>query len=218
MARKRRTMSARRAPRGDWTYRGILFDGAGAIVEAFGAYNPALAPVVAGTAGANIAILYDSYNYTQHAIIGPVVYPRHARAEGRNPLVKRVRGSLIVTPSTWALGSTFALGIRFGVFEQLPDTGGIFLDTEYNMWSFASNVADAPANWANRRDWVKEVRFRQDFLENKTSWTLHFNFPVNRRLLPHQCFAAYFETSGSQPASVTINIQRWLSALVVDEG
>lgn len=218
MARARTKRSSRRRQRGDWTFRGAIFDAAGAIVEAFGAYEPNIKSVTAGIAGSNIGILYDSHNYKQQSIVGPAAYPASALAEGRNPRIKRVRGQLIINPSTWALGSTFAAGIRFGVFEQLPDTGGIFLDTEYNMWSFATNVADAPSNWANDRRWVKEVRFRQDFLENKTSWTLNFNFSCNKVLQPYQCFAWYMETSSSSPSSVTLNVQSWLSAYVVDEG
>lgn len=220
MAKSRRPQRRGRKPRmrGDWVFRGVNYDTAGAVVDDFGSYQAVTKNVTGGPAGANICILYDSANYQRVAQGGQFVstYAARAhRAEGPHPLIKRVRGTIIFRPSTWALGSSVEIGLRFGVFEQVPDGGGIFLDPEYNMWTAVPSSDATPAVWANRRDWVREVHWREDFLENRLSWTKFYNFAVNRRLLPHQCFAAYIETNTGSP---TLVVQPWLSSYVIDEG
>lgn len=214
---KRRSFKPARRP-ADWVYRTDTRDAAGILVDTLGAYSPNTKALVGGPAGAQIAMLYDSSNFTKQAV-GPANIPqfqtRASRAEGRQALIRMVEGVVQVVPSAWAAGSTFQLGWRFGKWTQAPDTGAVFLDPEYTMFVETIDQSDSPANWANSRDWQKEGRTLQFFLENRSSWELRFRFRVNRTLDPWQCYAAYFESTA---ASVNLNLRCWLRCLVSDTG
>lgn len=221
MARTRRRMAKppRRRQRADWVYRPRLYDDAGNAFDDLGTYDPVTKSLVAGISTPQAGVLYDSHNYMTQAVAttaaSNVRLARAARAEGRNPKVMRVQGMMTVRPSVWAIGSQIQLGIRFGIFEQSPDVGSLILDPEYTMWLQTIEGKDSPATMANDRKWQHERRFIRLFDTNATQFTLPFNFRVNRSLLPHECYAVYFEGSSS---SVNLVLQCWFRTLVQDEG
>lgn len=220
MARSRRRMTKsprKRGPRADWVYRPNVLDDTGAIIDPWGSYDPTTKSVTAGVANASLAVLYDSHNYVGSQII-PIatnaMLRAPGRAEGARASIKMVEGTLLCTPSTWAIGSQFQLGVRFGIFPQDPFDGALFVDANYSMWQNLSQT-DNIAYWANDRNWQKEDRFDEVFLENQATFKYRWRFPVRRSLKPHECYAVYFETA---TGSVTVNLRTFFRTLVTDEG
>lgn len=212
-----------RRPRADWVFRGNIHDVTGALVEDLGTYVSSTTDLTAGEGNALGKILYDSHNYIKSAIVSAgapgssYTFASSARAEGGRARIHRVRGSVFVRPTTWTIGSFFRLGFRFGMFEQDAVAGTILVDPLYNMWLATNATDNAPSRWANDRAWQHERReFKVFATGNETvGWNFRFNFPVNRSLRPDQCYAVYMETIVS---SATLQVQRWLSTLVSDEG
>lgn len=220
MARSRRSFSRRSKP--DWVYRGNIYASDGGTIDGGGSYVAHTNLVTQGGAGATALILYDSHNYVKLGVAtlgaGTILPMSQAgRAEGGSAFIHRVQGTIMAAPSVWAVGSQYRLGMRFGVFEQDPAVGLLLIDPSYNMWTPAANIDVAPATWANDRMWSRERRVVQTFDDNDQIWSWNFNFKVNRKLNPNQCYACYIETS-STPASVNLFIQPWLRTLVSDEG
>lgn len=220
MARRSRRMTkspGKRGPRPDWVYRPNGLDDVGAVVDPWGSYEGAVKPMGAGIAAATLAILYDSHNYVANAVLAnapSVLIRAPARAEGGKARILMVEGVLLVTPSTWAAGSSFDLGCRFGIFPQDPSDGALFVDAQYSLWQ-ATSQTDHPAYWANDRQWQKEARFNETFLENRATFRYNFRFPVRRTLRPHECYALYLE---SATGSVSLNMRTFFRTLVSDEG
>lgn len=223
MAKSRRRMARppgrRRAP-ADWVYRGDLYDGAGAPLDVSGTYVPDLSKgLIPGYLNGTVFWLYDSYNFTSDVeTVGLGMAPkgRFRRAEGSNPKILRVRGSMSVTPSTWAVGSSYFLGIRFGRFRQDANNGLAIFDANYNMWGPTNPTTQQmlmPARFANDRSWVLERYHIERFNDNNFSLNWRFNFPVNRTLKPDEGFGMYVETGFG---SVNIQFNLRLSALVSD--
>lgn len=220
MAKTRRRMPRAPRRRRDWVYRPNLKDTAGGLFDVLGSYENLAKNLAAGFANPQVAVLYDSSSYMSAVAAQTTTFvalPRASRAEGRKPLIHRVQGVVLVTPSTWAAGSRFDVGFRFGRFVQAPDTGGIVFDPEYAMWGSPADAKDSPANYANDTNWQFERRELVTFgtSNDAASWKWSFNFRVNRSLESNQAYALYMESAGG---SININIQCWFRTLVSDEG
>lgn len=205
-------------PRADWVFRPNTHDEAGAIVDGQGSYEPTATTLTPGLGNALVKVLYDSHNRVNKVIsTGNFIsgMPSAARAEGGRARILRVRGQVLWIPSTWAVGSGFRFGLRFGMFEQDADTGTILLGAAYTMWTATVIDQNSPAVWANNRWWAHERRIVANFNDNSSLFATRFNFPVNRSLAPHICYGVYMETFAG---STTLNVQPWLSTLVADEG
>lgn len=213
-------MPARRSrgPRADWVYRPNVHDAAGALVDDFGTYEPTVKVLLPGDPAAIAAVLYDSHNYinpsTQAGNV-PRPVPSSGRAEASRALIKAVQGTVIFRPSTWALGSVWRLGMRFGIFEQDPNSGAFLIDPLYAMWSLPTLNNVKPAVWANDRKWQHERRSALTFSDNSQIWVWNFRFRVNRRLNPNECYGIYTAT---QSDSVNLIMQMFFRTLVSDEG
>lgn len=206
-----------RGPKADWVYRPMLLDEAGNVVDSGGTYDPRESLLAGGIESALAKVLYDSHNYVQSSTMQanlPITMPAPARAQGGNPKILRVQGMTEFRPSDWAIGSNVRLGMRFGIFEQAADGGGFLIPAGYSMWIATANIMDNPHRWANDGFWQKELRY-VDLLNSGSSnrWQLHFNFRVNRRLQPHQCYGVYVESGGN----VNLHMRFWFRTLVVDE-
>lgn len=215
----RRSSSPSR-PKADWVYRGDVHDAAAGLIDTFGTYTPGGSfSQTPGIAAASVHWLYDSHNYRSFTAGQPgnlqFRMPSHWRAEGRNPLCLRVQGWIGIGPSTWALGSFYWLGIRFGVFTQNAQTGNAVFPVQYSMWSYPADDMLAPARFANDRSWFREFRHVEHFNDNSMRKNLRFNIKLRRRLKPNEGLGMYTETADG---SVNINITTALRTLVVDEG
>lgn len=225
MARTRRRMTrspGRRRRRADWVYRPDIHDSAGALSDDLGSYQPTGSVVTAGIAGSLFKCLYDSHNRvggSRSPVIagnfGGPPYPGVMRAEGARAVIHRVQGTVIVTPSVWALGSVYFLGIRFGMFEMDPASPAILIDPLYNMWGQGTAIQSKPAVWANDRMWDREFHHAESFNDNNLRKNFRFNFRVRRRLPPGWCYGMYVETS---VGSETVTVIPLLRTLVTDEG
>lgn len=218
--RRRMAKTPRRRERADWVYLGNIHDEAGTLVWAAGTYDAVDFPLLPASGNAVGKILYHSYNFIHHGttMASPgtlLALPRYSRAEGRNAKIRRVRGMVHIHPSTWAIGSTFRIGFRFGIFEQDAESGFVLIDPLYNMWTNSGNDDVNPQRWANDRNWQHEWRDTRTFSDNSSFFNYRFDFPVNRTLKPHECYAMYVES-----ASTSVNLvgQSFLRTLVVDEG
>lgn len=212
--------SRRQRVKADWVYRGDIHDETGALVDDGGSYTASQKTLTSGGPQAIAPILYDSHNYVKSGTMiggaGTIIpMGMAARAEAMRPLIMRVQGVVHVSPSTWALGSAFHLGFRFGVFEQDAQTGLLLIDPAYNMWTAVANVDTAPSRWANDRKWVRETRTAVTFSDNSQFFNFRFNFKTKRRLNPNECFAVYTETF---TGSVNLGLRYFLRTLVADEG
>lgn len=222
MARSKKRSFARRRRfkrTGDWVYRTDYYDNTGALIDALGSYKLEEDPLTGGEVNAVAQVLYDSHNRLKQWIDIPSNIPRvmsnAARAEGQRAWIHRVQGIVFIRPSTWTIGSSFRMGMRFGIFEQDPVAGGLTLDPLYTLWGTGTDVNSNPAHWANDRMWQHERRFAMTFSDNAQVWAQRFNFRVNRRLNPNQCYGVYIS---SVSGSATLNIQPWLRTFVSDEG
>lgn len=226
MPRRRRRMA--RPPRtrrpADWVYRPHIRDETGSLIDNLGSYEATIQALPTGQANAQARVLYDSFNYrsAQYPLgnsavnfagfgLGP-----SAKAEGRNPLIRRVEGFVSYTPSTWAVGSSMFWGFRVGIFEQDPITGFLLIDPTYTILNATADTLTNPAIFANTRTWHYEKRVFHTFSENSVRFDTHFRFRVNRLLRPHECYAIFLENHGS--ISVTTNTMWWCRTLVSDEG
>lgn len=217
MAKSRRRSFRSPRTRGDWVYRPQLLDDEGNAIDTGGTYDPRESTLTPGLLNSLAKVLYDSHNYVQASVVGaniPFVMPAPARAEGGNPKILRVQGMVEFRPSAWAIGNAVRLGMRFGIFEQAADGGGFLIPAGYSMYTATSNIMDNPHRWANDGFWQKEIRYT-DYLQSGSSnrWSLYFNFKVNRRLQPHQCYGIYVESGGD----VTLFLRFWFRTFVVDE-
>lgn len=188
------------------------------MLDDLGTYDATVQVLAAGAPG-NAAVLYDSHNrlsaIATFVANVPDPFPQVARAEGGRARIVRVQGWLAATPTVWALGSRYLLGIRFGMFEQDPSTGAFLIDPTYSMWSIPGNVQLSPAVWANDRQWQHERRIDVSFNDNNQTLNWRFNFAVNRSLQPNWCYGIYLE---SQAGSVALNTRFFFRTLVSDEG
>lgn len=222
MARTRRKMARpprKRRPR-DWVFRPNLYDNTGGLVDGNGSYVPgASVAVTAGVAGGNAVVLYDSANYRHYStprtsIVVPM--PSWARAEGGRPYIHRVRGQLIWTPSSWALGDAVFAGARIVILEQDTVSGNVIVDPAYSMWAAATNLSFDATRFANDRNWFWERREFIDFAAGGQRLRHHWlvGASVRRRLQPHQCLALWYETA---VGSVNSSLNIVCSSLVSDE-
>lgn len=210
-----------RGPKADWVYRPNIYDDAGSPFDTFGTYSPWPTVLTSGQNNAEGLILYDSHNYLNKVVsFGniPIPFANAARAEGSRAKVIAVEGHMTVVPSAWAVGTVFQLGMRFGIFEQDAVGGFVLVDTNYNMFFQTALTQLHPAVHANTRLWQREFRRREDFIENRGSFTYRFRFRVNRFLNPNQCYAIYLESSTTNPSSVNLSLTPWFRTLVADEG
>lgn len=205
--------------RADWVYRPDFFDELGALIDDNGSYSRGDKTLAPGDVNANALILYDSFNFVSKSNLLTsnlgTIQPAWTRAEGSRAKIIAVEGTMIVRPSTWALGSTFMLGMRFGIFEQDVGTSAFLIDPTYALWTNPAAMALSPARWANDRNWQREFRRQEAFATNDVRWQFYFRFRVNRRLKPNECYAAYVATDGT---SVTLVYNAWFRTLVADEG
>lgn len=225
---KRRSKGRFKRPkrRADWVYRssGHIESTAGAGVDLLGTYDSNVLNHTSGTAASQGHILYDSQNYLRTPVretFGGVLshIPRAARAEGRKPTILAVEGIVYWEPSTWALGSLMAIGMRLGVFEQDPGSGNVLLDPEYSMWNDGPYAAGGSlskvVDWANNgRNNTWERRIHYGFSDNSVFTVVRVRWRGRRSLLANECFALYTELEGT---SVDTRTQYWLRTLVADE-
>lgn len=212
-------MRRARRPKGDWVYRGPAQRSDG-ISDDLATYNNSLT-LAAGTADG--VILYDSkqhlYQATRQGMAsgGAPGYSMTtaARAEGTRPLMLRVTGQIVITPSTWALGNFVTMGYRIMAPEQDTGTGAVLLDNDYFMWSPSGGTV--PADHANsRRLNLWERRFWRAFNSSESArWVINVNAKLRVRLNPNDCLALYFE---NHPSAVSTTSWFWLRTFVVDEG
>lgn len=220
-SRRRRTVTRRPRERADWVYRSNLRDEAGAVVDAFGSYEPQEKTITPAEGGSGVLWLYDSNNRMQVAQnlpgVGnaPSMMPRAARAEGKKALIKWVQGVIFMRPSAWASGNSYRVAMRFGMFEQDQSDGTALFNGAYTLWGVTTNNQHMPAVFANDGMWQHERRVGQTFNDNSQLWLQRFSFRVNRRLPPNFGYGCYIETL---TGSVNLIIQPWLRTLVVDEG
>lgn len=200
-------------------YRMNMRDAAGALIDDLGTYDPAIMLLIPGVATANAAVLYDSHNRIADTMPtggGVPTMPRAARAEGSRAKIIAVEGQMIYAPSVWALGSSFRMGMRFGMFEQDAASGAFLIDPAYSMWITTGGTPMLnPATWANDRQWQHERRWGMSFGDNGQVFNARFRFKVNRSLQPNFCYGIFLE---SFAGSVNMTYQLWLRTLVADEG
>lgn len=227
MARsKRRRSFSRKRVSADWVFRPCLVDVAGAVIDDLGTYDQIVGTLVAGAANANFSVLYDSHNHvaqTMGALAGAPIrsMPQAARAEASRALIMRVQGVCIYRPTAWAVGSIFSLGFRFGIWEQDAQTGNVLVDPAYSMWASGGAGVNQlrPATWANDRNWQHERRTGATFGENNSAYFMQrFNFRVNRRLDPNECYGIWMEADTFFVSSINLQYQLWFRTLVADEG
>lgn len=222
--RRRRRMSGRRRPKGDWVYRGqaIRADGA---VDDLATYDFNVNSVAVGIANSDAWVLYDSKTYLTLGVkqglagggAGPPAYslPQAARAEGSRPLILRVQGFTRLTPSAWAVGNNIFCGWRIMAVPQDSGTGAVLLDNDYSMWA-ASGATQAADHANGRRLNLAEKRFFEVFNASESAcWTIRWNVKLRVRLNSNECLALYSE---SYSQGVTTGQQHWFRTFVVDEG
>lgn len=206
----------------DWVYRAHIRDDAGGVVDGLGSYEQAGAVINAGSQ--QVRILYDSFNFRSAQFpdfgglnVGGALLGSAAKAEGRNPLIRRVEGYMRVAPSSWSIGSIMNWGIRFGIFEQDVVGGGIITDPTYNLLGAGGGTTQlTPANWANMRNWHHEHRYSTAFSDASQVKNFSYRFRVNRLLKPAECYAMVIEVHPS--LSVNTSFTFWFRTLVSDEG
>lgn len=219
----------RRGGRADWVYRAntqIAADNVPDFIgtsDTYGTYEPVLTTLGPGAVNAIGKWLYDSHNWLRTVAgsqAGPVAgnqrvsfLHRAARAEGKKALILGVQGHIFVSPTTWAVGSAFAIGVRIGAFEQDPVQGALSLDANYSLWQVVGT--SNPADWANSRDWVWETRRDHQFSDNQSFIRIPIRIRCRKWLMPYQGMGVLMETEAS---STNVVIQCWLRTLVADEG
>lgn len=210
--------STRRRGKADWVFRDDIFDQAGNNVDAGGTYTPwGSFVLLPGQATAQGHVLYDSANYRQYVrSIGnvPVPYGSWSRAEGRQARTLMVRGSFAVTPSNWALGSSYFFGARIVVCDQ-DEFGSPLLSALYTMWAAPLANELRPARWANGYHNKWEMYHIERFNDNNFTRNWRVFTRARARLRPNECLAFYTE---SATGSVNLTVNCRLSTLVVDEG
>lgn len=210
----------------DWVYRADIYDDAAGLVEQNGTYQNPPKTLANGAANAIVGILYDSHNYVEYSeragLSGQVIGPA-GRAEGQRAHVLAYEGIVVVRPSTWALGSNIVTGVRIGVWDQDPVTGGVLTDPSFSLFNTFAGVGLSVETHANTRRWTEERRMYVGFSDASTPpvFTMRFRKRMRkgRRLLPHECFAMYFESNGQAGTvgSVTCTLTCWMRTLVSDE-
>lgn len=220
MARTRRRMARppRTRRRADWVFRNDLFDIAGAPIDQSGSYVPERSKVITPAAvNGTVFWLYDSHNLQNYVEFGgvgaqPIAKGMWRRSEGRQAKVLRVRGEMSFTPSVWALGSSYFLGVRFGIFQQNADSGLALLPVTYNIWGVAGfQDVDSPARYANDGAWQHQRMTIVRFNDNNATLNWTFNFAVNRSLRPNMGYGVYIETA---TGSVNLTVNSRLYSLV----
>lgn len=230
---KRRTRSTTRSrgPAPDWVYRPNARTLATGSVnnDALGTYEPNFFTVVGGVGNAQSRILYDSKNYVAMVTRGGAgsaltlatvgVMGSSGRAEGKKACIRRVEGVILTEPTTWALGSVMAMGVRMGIFEQDVATGTFSLDASYSMWFNPAALADGPpASFANNRRnnaWeVRQWRYFGDASSNP-NMVIRINWTGRKYLEGNECFGMYLELPA---VSTSLRTQCWVRSLVIDEG
>lgn len=208
--------------RADWVYRPHIRDETGGLADGLGSYEGTNATLSGGIAGAQARILYDSFNYRSGMFpdIGGGNAPgfllgSSARAEGSNPKIHRVEGTVRMQPTTWALGDRFGVAFRFGVFEQDPTSGLLLVDAAYTIHTATATTMLNPAQWANSRTWQHERRVYFAAADSSNVFVQHFRFRVNRVLKPHECYALYVERAAD---GNNVSMMYWFRTLVSDEG
>jgi len=224
VARSKKRSFKRRGPRADWVYRddGLGLSTGGTTIFAqdnLGSYSPEQAVC---TSEQSIAfVLYDSHNYMRamtHGGLGASAgaLGAAARATGRRPSCRWVRGLIVVDTSGWSVNDELVLGLRIGVFQQDAADGFIEVDPAYTM--FAEIVAGEPptmfANQQRANQW--ERRFYRRYGDQSTAglWTIPISTRVRARLSDDECLAIYAQVDDG---SVNAYITPWLSTLVSDE-
>lgn len=226
-SRRRRSFTRRARVAADWVYRPNYQLADGTIIDDLGTWDPLSGTLLAGLANANFHVLYDSHNrfaqlQSQGLAPGISYMPNAARAEATRPKIMRVQGVIHYRPTAWAIGNILHWAVRFGIFEQDPQSGSVLIDPSFHILN-AAPIAGAPmlraATWANDRNWQRQFNRSHSFGDNGQTWTLFVNFAVNRRIDPNECYGIYMEASGGGYASsVNMFYQLWLRTLVSDEG
>jgi len=214
----------RRRRQGDWVFRPNFLDPEGAILTNDGSYANDEQVLDAGVGASGGCILYDSHNFANTNRLGidnvlgfDITQAASSRAEGaRSVLIERVQGSILWRPSSWAVGNDFHLGLRFGIWEQDPDSGSLFVNPSYTLWESVAGggTGDLAAMHANSGQWQREHRINEYFVENNNRFSLNVNFPVRRRLRPNEAYALWAQT---KLGSVRLFLQFWLRTYVVDD-
>lgn len=203
--------------RGDWVYRDDIRDDTGNLIDAGGTYTPYTSFVLQpGEAQSQGHILYDAANYRQFVRSTNnqfAVFGNWMRAEGARARCLRVKGSFAVTPSVWALGSSYFLGCRILVADQ-DETGAVLLPTNYNMWAPFVAGDLRPARWANGHENRWEMYHIERFNDNNSTREWKLNVPLRVRLKPSECLC-FFTESATGSVNLTVNLR--LSTYVVDE-
>lgn len=213
----------RRARRpADWVYRPHIRDEAGVLIEGLGSYEATFSTLTVGANNAQVRILYDSFNYRSMQLVDTagINFPQgylgpSAKAEGRNPLIRRVEAFITYQPTSWSVGDQLHIGFRFGIFEQDPTSGLVLLDPAYTLMNPSASTLANPAVFANSRTWQFEKRIKRAFASNDARFESSFRIRVNRLLKPHECYALYVE---GQVGHVNTSMQYWCRTLVSDEG
>lgn len=197
----------RKRQRFDWVYRDDIYDDAGALFETGGTYTSTTNSIPPGVDASAAKILYDSSNYIGRMVgaggVVPAYFGSAARAEGRKPYIKWCQGFFTWRPSTWALGSVSALGVRIAKFEQDPITGQILVTPTYTMWSRTNLTGDNPSNHANSHRHFLDRRLVRGFSDNAAIWTTQWSVPIRTTLQPHECLAIFFESAGNPNPPIT---------------
>lgn len=226
MARTRRRMPQAprtRRPRADWVYRPNIYLSDGSLGDSRGSYNPVATSVPTGPANASGKILYDSVNYMQVSMgtvpVGAQMN-RAGRAEARGAFIHRVQGHALVSPSTWAVGSTLNVAFAIGVFPQDSDTGAPLVEDAFTLWVEQSDPQETPAVFANWTDIVQIRRLHKAFSDNGQYFVVPLSCRIRRRLKSNECLALYTENSslGGSFSSTGMVMQVWMRSLVSDEG
>lgn len=232
--RRRRTMNSRKPRKFDWVYRTRAVDiegplGAEGINETDGlaSYYGSSTPLTPGAVNARALILYDSQNRLTQGLAetwgngpGRSFINKAGRAEGRKPLIRACEGTLFLRPSAWALGSSWSVGWRLGIFKQDAGTGLLVVPQTYSMFDEGFAPWEATATHANTRGWVKERREQRTFNpDNAPGWhTMRFFWSSRRgrTLEPDECWALYMESDSGSVSN--LGIEPWCRTLVSDEG
>jgi len=224
VAKGRRRSFKKPRKRFDWVYRPREYDSEGASVSLNGGYMSGAITLAGGAASASALILYDSQNYTsQSLMMNPATgtrtfINRAGRAEGRGPLIKAVDGYLLVTVSSWAIGSLMDWGWRILVAEQDEDDGGAVLDADYSLLTPPAAVQDANdvAVWANERYNLREGYVRRQSVDQSGPFVMPIRWRGLRRLDPEHALFLYLE-QGTAIGTVNAIITPRLRCLVADE-
>lgn len=221
-ASKKRRFTRKPRVKADWVFRNDLYDVGGNAIDASGSYVPNVSKVlVPGFASGTVFWLYDSYNLDMQSEFAgggaqPIAKGKWRRSEAANPKILRVSGEMSFTPSVWALGSSYFLGVRFGIFTQDAYTGLALFDQRYNLWGTTNVTEDQqqPARFANDRSWQHQRMTIVRFNDNNATLNWLFNFRVNRRLRPDEGYGVYVETA---VGSVNLTVNNRLRTLVADD-